>query len=405
MPIGLIEPRELTPIAGVRLAAASAGIARGERNDVMLIEAKPGSNCAAVFTRNIFCAAPVTISRTHLSASGPRYLLANAGNANCGTGEVGLRTAVACCEAVAEHGGCEREQVLAFSTGVIGEPLDTQKMVGVVPELISKLSADGWLDAAQAIMTTDTVAKGVSKQVETASGNYALTGIAKGSGMICPDMATLLVYLATDAQVEPSVLQHALANAVDTSFNRITVDGDTSTNDSCVLFATGESGVVIDSVDSDAYATFRQALADLCVELACNVIRDAEGITKFITIQVEAGHDESQCQAVAYTVAHSPLVKTAFFASDPNWGRILAAVGRCGATGLDLEKIEIFLGDVCIVRDGGRAQTYTEEDGQRVMSGEEIVLRICLGRGSASTTVWTTDLSHDYVKINAEYRT
>ena len=405
MPIGLPECPELTPIPGIRLSVASAGIARGERNDVALIEADVGTRCAAVFTRNLFCAAPVTISRMHLSAATPRYFLSNAGNANCGTGESGLRAAVDCCEAVASHASCKREEVLPFSTGVIGEPLAADKIAAVIPDLVKDLSEDGWLAAARAIMTTDTVPKGVSRHVITASGSYTLTGIAKGAGMIRPDMATMLAYVATDADVADSVLQRALANAVAHSFNRITVDGDTSTNDSCVLLATGASGVRIDSVEGDEYESFCEALIGLCVELAQSLIRDAEGITKFITIVVDGARDEAECAAVAYTIAHSPLVKTAFFASDPNWGRILAAVGRSGVGDLDLDRIKIFLEDVCIVREGGRAQTYTEEDGQRVMSQAEITLRVSLGRGSASTVVWTTDLSHDYVRINAEYRT
>lgn len=405
MPIGLTDCPVLAPIPGIRLSAASAGIARGDRTDVALIEAKPGSRCAAVFTRNVFCAAPVTISRTHLSATSPRYLLSNAGNANCGTGETGLRAAVDCCEAVAQHGSCKREEVLPFSTGVIGENLDVGKITAVVPSLVESLSEDGWLDVAKAIMTTDTVPKGATRYVSTASGDYTLTGIGKGAGMIRPDMATMLAYVATDADVEPCVLQRALATAVGCSFNRITVDGDTSTNDSCVLFSTGVSGVRIDSVEGDEYDAFCGALTSLCVEIAQALIRDAEGITKFITIQIDAAQDEAECSAVAYTIAHSPLVKTAFFASDPNWGRILAAVGRSGVNGLDLDKVEIFLDDVCIVSDGGRAESYTEADGQRVMSLAEITVRVRLGRGSVSTTVWTTDLSHDYVRINAEYRT
>ena len=405
MPVGLDALASLQTIDGVRLSAAAAGIATGERDDVVLIEAAPGSHCAAVFTRNAFCAAPVTIARTHLSAATPRFLLVNAGNANCGTGEHGLRTAVECCQAVAAHTGCRAEEVLPFSTGVIGEPLDAARITATIPGLVEQLSGTAWVDAARAIMTTDTVPKGASRVVETATGSYTLSGICKGAGMIRPDMATMLCFVATDADIEPSVLQRALATAVDLSFNRITVDGDTSTNDACVLFSTARSGVRIDTVEGGDYADFVDALSALCTELAQALIRDAEGVTKFITIEVEDGHDEHECMAVAFTIAHSPLVKTAFFASDANWGRILAALGRAGLDGLDIDRIQIYLDDVCIVRDGGRAASYTEAAGAEVMSRDEIVLRVRLGRGGARATVWTSDLSHDYVRINAEYRT
>ncbi|MBS35813.1 MAG: bifunctional ornithine acetyltransferase/N-acetylglutamate synthase [Thiotrichales bacterium] len=405
MPVGLNATPTIAPVPGIRLAAGSARIAAGERNDVALVEASPGSQCAAVFTRNAFCAAPVTLSRTHLSAATPRYLLINAGNANCGTGQAGLKAAVDCCAAVAEQAQCSIQEVLPFSPGVIGEPLPSERIVELTPELVESLSDNAWLDAARAIMTTDTVPKGVTREVSTPLGSYVISGIAKGVGMICPNMATMLAYVATDAAVEVSVLQSALASAVSCSFNRVTVDGDTSTNDSCVVFATGQSEVSIDQVEGDDYLTFVDALTEVCVELGQMLIRDAEGATKFITINVSGGHDDDECAAVAYSIAHSPLVKTAFFASDANWGRLLMAIGRSGVEALDVDKVQVYLDEVQIVDNGVRAASYTEEAGAAVMAREEIAMRVELGRGAISTTVWTSDLSHDYVRVNAEYRT
>lgn len=394
----------LRPVAGVRLAAASAGIRKTARDDLMLIELAPGSTCAALFTRNAFCAAPVSVARQHLLSAAPRLLLTNAGNANAGTGEAGVHAAQTCCGAAADVLGCESTEVLPFSTGVIGEPLPVTKLVAALPQAVKQLRAEGWNAAAQAIMTTDTVPKGASRQVVTPAGPIVITGIAKGAGMIRPDMATMLAYLATDAAVPTALLQTCLAAAVDRSFNRITIDGDTSTNDACVLAASGHGPVRINSRDK-LYGAFCEAVNEVCLELAQAIVRDGEGATKFVTVVVDQGRSEQECLRVAYTIAHSPLVKTALFASDPNWGRILAAVGRAGISELALDGVMIYLDDVCIVRHGGRADDYTEEAGQRVMRQDELTIRVSLGRGDADACVWTTDLSYDYVKINAEYRT
>ncbi|MDH5179841.1 MAG: bifunctional glutamate N-acetyltransferase/amino-acid acetyltransferase ArgJ [Gammaproteobacteria bacterium] len=395
----------LLPIKGIRIATACAGIKKAERRDVVVFELAEGTTAAGVFTRNAFCAAPVIVARKHLHQTVPRYLLVNTGNANAGTGQPGMDAAVACCKAVAEATQCKVEQVLPFSTGVIGEPLPVNKISDAIPAALGKLDENGWGDAAYGIMTTDTVAKGLSRQFELQGKTVTITGIAKGSGMIRPDMATMLAYIATDACLAPELLHQALQSAVDESFNRITVDGDTSTNDACILMATGKSGAVIDAASSKDYQRFVEAVSALCEELAIAMVRDGEGATKFITIEVNGGHAEAECLQVAYTIAHSPLVKTAFFAGDPNWGRILAAVGRAGVHDLDVSTIEVFLGDVCITRQGGRAADYTEEQGKRVMSQTDIPIRIELHRGSASARVWTCDFSYDYVKINAEYRT
>jgi len=401
MPVGLSsELPVLHPIAGVRWGVAAAGIRYKNRNDLALMEIAPGAEVAAVYTRNAFCAAPVHVAKRHGQAIAARYLLINSGNANAGTGEPGMQAALASCEAVAKQVGCRAEEVLPFSTGVIGELLPVEPIARALPAVCESLSEDGWAAAANTIMTTDIVAKGVSRQLEIDGKTVTLTGIAKGSGMIKPDMATMLAYVATDAKVEKSVLQAMLQQAVNASFNSITVDGDTSTNDACVLVASGQSDVVIDGGN----ATFVEALTEVCQTLAQMIIRDGEGATKFITIDVNTGTSVDECRQVAYTVAHSPLVKTAFFASDPNWGRILAAVGRAGLADLDIDKIQVYLGDVCIVRNGGAAADYTEAAGQRVMKEEEITITIELGRGESQATVWTTDFSYDYVKINAEYR-
>lgn len=365
-----------------------------------------GSSCAAVFTQNAFCAAPVLVAREHLGSHTPRYLLINSGNANAGTGKQGYAATQASCEAVAGQAGCSVTEVLPFSTGVIGELLPIDQLQAAVPQAHANLSEDGWLDAASAIMTTDTLAKGISEQCTMDGKTVTVTGMAKGSGMIRPNMATMLAYVATDASVSQPVLDACLRKAVNQSFNRITVDGDTSTNDACVLMASGAAAnTMIDDENSDAAATLFATVEKVCAFLAQAIIRDGEGATKFISIDVEAGADDSECESVAYTIAHSPLVKTAFFAADPNWGRILAAVGRAGLSNLDLNAITIYLDDVCIVCDGGRADDYTEAAGQKVMDQNEITVRVVLGRGNASTRVWTCDLSYDYVRINAEYRT
>ena len=406
MAVGLTGLPELHPVAGITLGATAAGIRYRNRDDLVAIGMVPGGTAAAVFTRNAFCAAPVLVAREHLALLEPRYLLINAGNANAGTGQPGLLDAQASCKALAEAAGCRTPEVLPFSTGVIGEPLPVARIEAALPALLGALREDGWESAARAIMTTDTVAKGASRRYEWGGRAYAVTGIAKGSGMIRPDMATMLAFVATDAPVARDVLSRALKQAVDGSFNRITVDGDTSTNDSCVLLASGAAGgESIVSAEDPALAPFQAALDAVCLELAQAIIRDGEGATKFITVAVDDGASVEEAAAVAYTIAHSPLVKTACFASDPNWGRILAAVGRAGLEALDIARVTIHLDDVCIVMNGGRHPDYREELGAAVMANPEFTIRVNLGRGAHATEVWTTDLSFDYVKINAEYRT
>ncbi len=393
-------------VSGVRLAAVAAGIRYQNRPDLCLLELAPGAQCAAVFTRNAFCAAPVTLARRHLAATPPRYLLINSGNANAGTGPRGLADAEASCAALATLAGCRAEEVLPFSTGVIGEPLPVERLAAALPAALADLDAAAWPLAARAIMTTDTRPKLVSRRLAVAGREAVITGIAKGAGMIRPDMATMLAFLATDVAVDRGLLQACLAEAVATSFNAITIDGDTSTNDACVIAATGTLGnlPLVDAESADARA-FRQALTELCEELATAIVRDGEGATKLVTLVVEEAMDEPEARRVADTIAHSPLVKTALFASDPNWGRILAAVGRAGLDDLDIDRVRIWLGDTLIVRDGGRDPGYTEQAGRAAMAGAEIGIRVALGRGQARTRVLTCDLSYDYVKINAEYRT
>ncbi|MDH5183768.1 MAG: bifunctional glutamate N-acetyltransferase/amino-acid acetyltransferase ArgJ [Gammaproteobacteria bacterium] len=403
MPVGELSFPTMHPVAGFRLATVEAGVRYAGRRDLVVMEICEVATSAAVFTSNAFCAAPVTLCKKHLLVTSPRYLLTNTGNANAGTGEQGYQDSMDSCQALAEQAGCLCEEVLPFSTGVIGESLAVDKIIAAIPTALKALSEDGWEQAAHGIMTTDTVPKGCSQIIELSGGRITLTGISKGSGMIRPDMATMLAYVATDANIEQSLLQEALQIAVDASFNRITVDGDTSTNDSCVLVATGRSNIKLHAGNRD-WQIFVQALTELCEQLAQAIVRDGEGATKLITIDVINGSDVEECNQVAYTVAHSPLVKTAFFASDPNWGRILAAVGRAGVVGLDLQALTIHLGAVCIVRNGGRADDYLETKGQAVMDKDEITIRIDLQRGKATTRVWTCDFSYDYVKINAEYR-
>ncbi|TXS96321.1 bifunctional glutamate N-acetyltransferase/amino-acid acetyltransferase ArgJ [Parahaliea maris] len=408
MATGTNELPSLHPVPGIRLATVSAGIKKPGRKDVVLIEAAEGTTCAAVFTRNAFCAAPVTVAREHWQASGKkaRYLLVNTGNANAGTGAQGLQSARTSCEQVAELAGVDPETVLPFSTGVIGEQLPVEKITAVIPEALAGLTDEGWADAASGIMTTDTRPKGCSVRFTADGREYTLTGISKGAGMIRPNMATMLGYVATDMAVEAEVLQQALADAVAISFNRVTVDGDTSTNDACVLLATGAAGndPVSDLGSSEGIA-LRDALQEVCVTLAQALVRDGEGASKFVTVQVDGGRDEQECLDVAFTIAHSPLVKTALFASDPNWGRLLAAIGRAGLQDLDVDKVGVFLNDVLIAENGCRAASYTEEQGVAAMAPEDIVIRVELNRGNSGASVWTTDFSYDYVKINAEYRT
>lgn len=396
---------QLLPIAGIKVGTACAQIKPTQYDDLALFKLPEQSTCAAVFTRNAFCAAPVTIAKQHLATTTPRFFLINSGNANAGTGERGLGDALASCEAVAELTNCTINEVLPFSTGVIGTALPVEKIRAALPTALANLEAQGWEKAAHAIMTTDTEPKCASVLLSIEGQAVTVTGIAKGAGMIRPNMATMLAFIATDAAAPTRVLQAALNQAVNQSFNRISVDGDTSTNDACMLVATGQGQLAIDSTAHSAYAQFCQAITDVSVKLAQAIVRDAEGATKFITISVEQGASPQECLDVAYTIAHSPLVKTAFFASDANWGRILAAVGRAGLENLEINAVQIYLGEVCIVENGGMAESYTEEQGQQVMGEAEIGVRVLLGRGECQETVWTCDLSYDYVRINAEYRT
>ena len=400
-----LDVTTLLPVAGIRTATGCANFKKPNRRDLVIFELAEGTKTAAVFTRNTFCAAPVHIAKRHRLAKPTRYLLINTGNANAGTGEQGMRDSQRCCQLIAAQTGCDPEQVLPFSTGVIGEPLQVNKFEQAIPDVIARLSENTWKDAAYGIMTTDTVAKGLSRQIRLDGTSITLTGIAKGSGMIRPDMATMLAYLATDVDISQTLLQQCLNEAVNRSFNRITVDGDTSTNDACILMATGQAGVSIQSAESEHYRLFADTVAEICEELAKAMVRDGEGATKLITIEVNGGRDAAECLQVAYTIGHSPLVKTAFFASDPNWGRILAAVGRAGLVELDINALHIYLDDVCIVSNGGRDPAYTEQQGQRVMDKSEIKIRVELARGKADERIWTCDFSYDYVKINAEYRT
>jgi len=393
------------PVKGLRLGVACAGIKKPGRRDLVVMELAEGAQVAGVFTRNRFCAAPVVVTRQHLAVAATRYLLINTGNANAGNGNQGIEDALTCCQTLAEQAGVAAQAVLPFSTGVIGEALPVGKIQAGLPDALASLSEDHWEDAAYGIMTTDTRPKGASRSLKIDGHPVVISGISKGAGMICPNMATMLGFIATDAAVEPKALQRLASELADRSFNRITIDGDTSTNDACMLIATGGNGMPLITEDSEAYAALRLALEDVFVNLAHAIIRDGEGATKFVTIDVEQAASRDEARAVAYTVAHSPLVKTALFASDPNWGRILAAVGRAGIDDLDVSGIHIYLGEVCIVENGGRAADYTEERGQAAMEAEDISIRILLGRGDTRETVWTTDFSHEYVTINAEYRT
>ncbi len=407
MPVKLStpDPASLLPVAGVRLGIASAGIKKPGRRDLSLIELAPGSEVAGVFTQNRFCAAPVTLCRQHLAHGSIRALLINTGNANAGTGEAGLRHARQTCEAVAQLFGCAAENVLPFSTGVILEPLPVDKILPALPAAQADLAANHWSEAAHAIMTTEIVAKGASRQAQVGGKTVTVTGIAKGSGMIHPNMATMLGFVATDAAIATALMQQLVKDLADVSFNCVTVDGDTSTNDSFILIATGQAGntPVSDTSDAD-YAALKAVLSEVAIELAQAMARDGEGATKFITVQIEGGRDRAECKQIAYAIARSPLVKTAFFASDPNLGRILAAIGYAGVGDLDVATLKLYLGDVLVAEQGGRAASYTEAQGAAVMKEAEITVRVALNRGNASATVWTCDFSYDYVKINAEYR-
>lgn len=402
----LPQAENLKSVAGVELGWAEAGIRKANRKDVLVVRVAEGSTVAGVFTRNRFCAAPVQVCREHLAAGkGIRALVVNTGNANAGTGEPGLVTARATCDALAAQLGIAADQVLPFSTGVILEPLPVERLIAALPAAIANARPDNWLAAAESIMTTDTQPKAASRTVQIDGKTVTLSGVSKGAGMIRPNMATMLGFIATDAAVAQPVLQALVSHAADHSFNSITIDGDTSTNDSFVLIATGKSGApVIDRAEGPAFEALRAAVTALAQELAQMIVRDGEGATKLITIRVEGGKDVAECRQIAYAVAHSPLVKTAFYASDPNLGRILAAVGYAGVDDLDVDRVNLWLDDVWVARDGGRNAEYREEDGQRVMKQAEITVRIALGRGAAEATVWTCDLSHDYVSINADYR-
>ena len=408
MPVNLKVPEAaaLATVAGVELAVVEAGIRKANRRDVLLMRLAAGSTVAGVFTRNRFCAAPVTLCREHLAGSGGiRALIVNTGNANAGTGETGLADARATCVAVATGLGIEPAQVLPFSTGVIMETLPMDRLLKGVDAAMQGLGKAGWLDAANAIMTTDTQPKAASRTLVIGGQTVTLTGIAKGAGMIRPNMATMIGFIATDARISSHVLKAMVGRAADASFNSITIDGDTSTNDSFVVVATGMSAApAITGINTPEGKAFARSLDELAIELAQAIVRDGEGATKFITVRVEAGASIEECRKVAYAIGHSPLVKTAFFASDPNLGRILAAVGYAGIEDLDQSAIDLYLDDVLVVKDGGRHPAYREEDGQRVMKQQEIVIRIVLNRGQAATTIWTCDLSHDYVSINADYR-
>jgi glutamate N-acetyltransferase/amino-acid N-acetyltransferase len=407
MAVGKDTLGELSAVPGIRLGTVAAGIKKPDHKDLVLVELAGSTQCAAVFTRNAFCAAPVTVARQHLesSASQPRFLLINTGNANAGTGATGIEAARASAAAVAAVAGVEVDRVLPFSTGVIGEPLPLERLVQAIPSAFAALAGDGWADAAQGILTTDTRPKALSVCFHCDGRDYVVTGMAKGSGMIRPNMATMLAYIATDMAVEQPVLQAMLAELTERSFNRITVDGDTSTNDACLLLATGAAGnAPVSDNTSRLYQHLYSAVEEVCISLAQAIVRDGEGASKFVTVQVNGGRSEAECLDVAFTIAHSPLVKTALFASDPNWGRLLAAIGRAGVPELQVERVSLYLNDVLIAERGCRAPGYTEAQGVAAMAPEDIVIRVELDRGSACAAVWTTDFSYDYVRINAEYR-
>jgi glutamate N-acetyltransferase / amino-acid N-acetyltransferase len=407
MPVNLVapDPAALHPVAGIELGTARAGIRKPGRRDVLLARLAPGASVAGVFTRNRFCAAPVQICREHLAAGAAvRAFVVNTGNANAGTGEPGLAAARATCAAVAGTLAVEPGQVLPFSTGVILEPLPVDRLVAGLPAAVADLKADNWAAAAEAIMTTDTLPKATSRRLAVDGHAVTVTGIAKGAGMIRPNMGTMLAFVATDARVPQALLARWVRDAADASFNRITIDGDTSTNDSLLLVATGAGALSVDDAGSAAAAALKAAIVDVARELAQAIVRDGEGATKFISVVVERAGTADEAAAVAYAIAHSPLVKTAFFASDPNLGRILCAVGYAGIDDLDPAVLDLYLDDVHVATRGGRHPAYREEDGKRVMKQAEITVRVVLNRGDAATTVWTCDLSHDYVSINADYR-
>ena len=405
MAVGDVTMPQMHVVKGVKIGSAEAYVRYQNRRDLVIFEFAEGSNVAGVFTQNAFCAAPVHVCKAHLQLGNPRYLVINTGNANAGTGKIGMANAEATCAKLAELAGVSKTEILPFSTGVIGEQLPLARLLTGLQPALNTLKDDAWLDAATGIMTTDTLPKGASEQFELDGILYTMTGISKGAGMIRPNMATMLGYVATDVPISRELVQQLLKTTVNVSFNRITIDGDTSTNDSCIFVATGQAGgTEITSVDDARYTVVLDVLTRVMKRLAQLIVSDGEGATKFMTVAVEGGADTQECCDIAYSIAHSPLVKTAFFASDPNWGRILAAIGYAGVKNLDVEKIQVWLDDVQICKDGGAAADYTEEAGARVMSQAEITIRVDLGRGQAKDTVYTCDLSYDYVKINADYR-
>ena len=401
----ILDPKSLSPIPGLALGFAEAGIKRANRKDVLVMRLAPGSAVAGVFTQNRFCAAPVQLCKEHLLEANPiEALIVNTGNANAGTGEEGLRRAFQTCEVLAKSFELSPEQVLPFSTGVIMEQLPADKIVAAIPQAVAQLTEDNWFAAAEAIMTTDTLPKAASQTINTEHGPIVITGISKGAGMIQPNMATMLGFVGTNVQIDRGLLQELTAEAANLSFNAITIDGDTSTNDSFIVMATGQSPIRIQSRSDPLYSLFREGLIAISQQLAQLIVRDGEGATKFITICVKGGKNSLECKQVAKAIAHSPLVKTAFFASDPNLGRILAAVGYAGIGDLDSGKVQLWLDDVWVAKNGGRHPNYQEEQGQAVMKQSEITVTVDLGRGGAMETVWTCDLSHEYVSINADYR-
>jgi glutamate N-acetyltransferase/amino-acid N-acetyltransferase len=407
MPVNLAvpNPSDLLPIKGLRLGVTQAGIRKPNRKDLLLISLVAGTRVAGVFTRNRFCAAPVTVAKTNMEIGRIRALVVNTGCANAGTGEAGIVKAEQTCAEVAKLLGCEANEVLPFSTGVIMEPLPVDRIALGLPYCVAQLAERNWADAATAIMTTDTVPKAFSRKIQIGNGTITITGIAKGSGMIRPNMATMLGFIAMDALVDQKLLHQATSYAADRTFNCVTVDGDTSTNDALIVMATGKNTVPeITEAGSAEYKLLLEGITEIASLLAQALVRDGEGATKFITIQVVGGANESECRKVGYAIAHSPLVKTAFYASDPNLGRILAAIGYAGIEDLDVSTVDLYLDDVNVAKSGCRAPTYREEDGQRVMKQKEITIRVDLNRGVSCATVWTCDLSHDYVSINADYR-
>ena len=407
MPVKLTAPQaaSLLPVKGVQLGFAEAYVKKPNRKDVLVIKLAEGTHVAGVFTKNRFCAAPVILCKEYLALNnGIRALLVNTGNANAGTGADGLKRAQQSCEALAGLLNLNANQVLPFSTGVILEPLPVDKVIAGLPAAIANLKEDNWLNAAEAIMTTDIVAKGTSRQLQLGGKTITITGISKGSGMIHPNMATMLGYIATDVAVSQSALEQIIQYAVNKSFNCITVDGDTSTNDSLIVMATNQAANAEITAESTEFAVLRDAITDVAIDLAQAIVRDGEGATKFMTVTVEGGKSQEECRKVAYAIAHSPLIKTAFFASDPNLGRILAAIGYAGIDDLDVNTLQLYLGDVLVAENGGRAASYLEEQGAAVMKESDILVRVVLNRGNEDITIWTCDFSYDYVKINADYR-